>query len=61
MIQDGASERFIAPAKDEKVAKIFIVLADDVRQCLICDRMFSRNESFQHSKTICYPAASNAN
>lgn len=61
MVQDGASDSFIAPANDEKVAKIFIVIADDVRQCLICDRMFSRNESFQHSKTICYPPDSNAN
>ena len=51
-----------AVADDEKVAKVFVVMADGLgRKCLICDRIFSRQASFEHSKTICYPPASNAN
>lgn len=61
MIRNGAKKYFPAEATDEKVAKIFIVIADGVRQCLICERMFSRSESFLHSQTICYPPVSNAN
>ncbi len=46
---------------DERVAKVFIVTGEDIRKCLICERAFSREASYEHSKKICYPSASNAN
>jgi hypothetical protein len=42
---------------DERVAKVFIVVSDDTRRCLICDQLFTRQGSFEHSKTTCYPPA----
>jgi len=46
----------------ERVAKVFVVMADGLgRKCLICDRIFTRQASYEHSMTICYPPACNAN
>ena len=61
MIQDATTGHLPAVANDEKVAKVFTVVAEDVRRCLICERLFSPRESFEHSRTICYPPASDAN
>ena len=57
------------PSKTEAYTKVFLVLPDDTtadgevsrRQCLICNRIFSRQESYEHSMTICYPPASSMN
>ena len=51
----------IGTVADERYIKVFIVIGDNTRKCLICDRAFSRESSFEHSKTICYPPASSAN
>ena len=47
-------------AHDEAVGKVFIVVGDE-RRCLICDQLFTRQRSFEHSKTICYAPASATN
>lgn len=46
---------------DERVAKVFIVMGDNTRKCLICEQAFSREASYEHSKAICYPLAASAN
>ena len=51
----------IGTVADERVAKVFIVMDDNTRKCLICEQAFSREASYEHSKTICYPPASSAN
>lgn len=40
---------------DEKVAKAFLVVGEDRRQCLVCTQLFTRQESYEHSKVTCYP------
>ncbi len=50
-----------AVAHDERVAKVFIVIDDDTRRCLVCEKLFTRQGSFEHSKTVCYPPASSTN
>jgi hypothetical protein len=41
---------------------VFEVTADGrERKCLICDRLFSRQASYEHSRTICYPPSSSLN
>ena len=60
MIPSQTSKPFTGVA-DEKVAKVFIVVSDDTRRCLICDQLFTRQESFEHSKITCYPPPSAAN
>jgi hypothetical protein len=58
-------------SNEEGYSKVFLVLADDAtadggvaygtRKCLCCDRVFTRQASYEHSKTICYPPASAIN
>jgi len=57
MIPSDKSALFPAAFNDEKIAKVFIVVNADTRRCLICDQLFTRQGSFEHSKTICYPPA----
>jgi hypothetical protein len=40
---------------DEVVGKIFVALSQDMRQCLICDRVFTTQGAADHSATPCYP------
>jgi len=46
---------------DEQYTKPFVMIDSDSRKCLICDQVFSRLGSCQHSKTVCYPPASSKN
>jgi hypothetical protein len=41
---------------DETVGKVFIVVSDDTRRCAVCDQLFTRQASFEHSKLPCYPS-----
>jgi hypothetical protein len=46
----------------ERVGKVFEVTAEGRgRRCLICEKTYSRQESYEHSKTVCYPPASSTN
>jgi len=40
---------------------VFIALADGMRKCLICERVFSKQGSFEHSKFPCRPLVFAAN
>ena len=44
-------------AWDESVGKVFLVTSVDTRKCLICDQLFTREDSFQHSMVTCYPSS----
>jgi hypothetical protein len=48
---------------DERYTKVFIVCGEDaqLRRCLICEQVYSRQASCEHSKTVCYPPRSSAN
>ena len=55
--------RQVNAATDEQYTKVFFVCGEDAssRRCLICEQVFSRQESFEHSKFPCHPPASIAN
>jgi len=46
---------------DERVGLVFICLDEDSRQCIACGRTFSRQDSYEHSKTLCYQPAPRMN
>jgi len=50
-------------ATDGQYTRVFIVVGEGVRwrRCLVCEQVFSKQASYEHSKTICYPPASSAN
>ena len=53
----------ISAFADESYSKVFIVCGEGAlwRKCLICEQVFSQQESFEHSKFPCQPPASTAN
>lgn len=40
MTRSDRSVLFPVAFNDEKVAKVFVVVSDDTRRCLICDQLF---------------------
>ncbi len=55
MIPSDKGSLFPATFDDEKVAKVFLVVSEDSRKCLVCDQLFTRQQSYEHSKVTCYP------
>jgi hypothetical protein len=39
----------------EKVGKVFGVLNESLRLCLICDEVFTRQGAAEHAHVACYP------
>jgi hypothetical protein len=49
--------------EDEQYTKVFMVCGEgaELRKCLICEQVFSRRDSYEHSKFPCHPVGSTAN
>jgi hypothetical protein len=45
-----------ALASDDRIGKPFLLMAGNVRKCLVCEELFSREEALRHSRVVCYPA-----
>jgi len=44
---------------DEVIGKIFVALSQDMRQCLICDGVFTRQGAAAHTGAVCHPSEGN--
>ncbi len=42
-------------ARADQVGKVFIVVGQEVRQCLVCECVFTRRASCEHSTVPCMP------
>jgi len=42
------------------VGKVFVALSRDMRQCLICDRVFTKQGSAAHADAVCHPLKGNS-
>lgn len=40
--------------QDDKIGKVFFVVDSDVRQCLVCGEIFSRQAAAEHAEVHCY-------
>ena len=43
-------------AYDDCVGKIFVVISQGRRRCLICDRVFTEQGAAEHAGAVCYPS-----
>jgi|HubBroStandDraft_2_1064218.scaffolds.fasta_scaffold126616_1 hypothetical protein len=43
----------MSSTNSEQVGKVFLVLAKDLRLCLICESVFSRRDAAEHATTLC--------
>ena len=39
----------------DRIGKVFIVVGQDVRKCLICDQLFTRRAASEHATAACQP------
>jgi len=43
-------------ANDEQIGKVFRAVASNLRQCLVCEQLFTRRAAAEHAKVNCCPA-----
>lgn len=44
-----------ALASDDRIGKPFLVMAGNIRKCLVCDEFYSREQAPAHARVTCYP------
>jgi hypothetical protein len=43
--------------RTDQIGKVFIVVGQDVRKCLICEQFFTRRAASEHAKVACHPVS----
>jgi hypothetical protein len=56
MTADKTTRREADSFLADQIGKVFVVVGQDVRRCLVCERLFTRRTSAEHAKVVCYPA-----
>ena len=41
---------------DDRVGKVFCVVGENIRRCLICEKLFTRQAAAAHAGTVCRPS-----
>jgi hypothetical protein len=55
MNADEQPRRETGSHHSERVGKVFIVIGQNVRKCLVCEQFFTRRTSAEHAKVVCSP------
>ena len=58
MTADKTTRRGTDSTRTDQIGKVFIVVGQDMRECLVCEQFFSRRSSAKHASVPCYPAHS---
>ena len=58
MAADEKTRRDVGFIHTDQIGKVFAVIGQDVRRCLVCEQPFTRRASAEHAKMVCYPARS---
>jgi hypothetical protein len=53
MAADDESPRGAGSVRIDQIGKVFIALGQDMRKCLICDGVFTRQNSAEHANVSC--------
>ena len=60
MTPDHTTRRETDSTRSDQIGKVFVVIGQDVRKCLVCDQLFTRRASAEHANVICYHARHSA-
>jgi hypothetical protein len=41
--------------RTDQVGKVFLVVGQNVRKCLICEQLFTRRAASEHAQIVCEP------
>ena len=55
MAADDKNERGAVCARTDQVGKVFIVVGQRVRRCLVCEELFTRRTASEHATVPCMP------
>jgi len=55
MAHDGKQTHREVDAHADLVGKVFKVVSEDMRKCLVCDQVFTRRDAAKHADMVCYP------
>ena len=53
MTTDSKGKRDSTVLRDEVIGKVFVVIGQDRRRCLICDGVFTTQGAAEHAGTAC--------
>jgi hypothetical protein len=56
MTADDKTRRGAESTRADQIGKVFLVVGQNVRKCLVCEQLFTRQASAEHAKVLCYPA-----
>ena len=57
----GAAEktqRDAGSTRTERIGKVFVAVGQDVRKCLVCEQLFTRQSASEHAKAACHSVQS---
>jgi hypothetical protein len=53
MTADEKTRRDGGSTRTDQIGKVFIVVGQDVRRCLVCEQLFTRRASAEHATVPC--------
>jgi hypothetical protein len=57
MTADDKNERGASSGRTDQIGKVFIVVGQRVRKCLVCEELFTRRTASEHATVPCMPVA----
>ena len=54
MTADEKTPRDAGSFHTERIGKVFVAVGRNVRQCLVCEQLFTRRAASEHAKAACH-------
>lgn len=58
MTAEKTTRRETDSTRTDQIGKVFLVVGQDVRKCLVCEQLFTRRSTAEHAKVVCFSARS---
>ena len=58
MTTDHKTRQETGSIRSDQIGKVFIVISQSMRRCLVCEQFFTRRASAEHANVVCFPARS---
>ena len=55
MTADEKTRRDTGSTRSDQIGKVFTVVGQDVRRCLVCEQLFTRRTASGHAQVVCTP------
>jgi hypothetical protein len=55
MANGEKTQRDAGSARTDQIGKVFVVVGQNVRRCLVCEEFFTRRTASEHARVVCMP------